>query len=92
MNLGAKPSTRAAQGLLPRLPAYYEKIQCPVLTLWGERERHFPLAHAERLQKLVPPSELVVVSSGEHWMAWQSAADVAESVRRFLDRPAQTIP
>jgi hypothetical protein len=25
-------------------------------------------------------------------MAWQSAADVAESVRRFLDRPAQTIP
>ena len=78
------------QGLLPRLPAYYEKIRCPVLVLWGERERHFPLAHAHRLQELVPSSELVVVSSGEHWMAWTRAAEVARCVRRFLDRPART--
>ena len=77
------------QGLLPRLPAYYEKIRCPALILWGQRERHFPLAHAERLRKLVPSSELVVVSGGEHWMAWQSAVDVAESVHRFLDSPVR---
>ncbi|HEY7698562.1 MAG TPA: alpha/beta hydrolase, partial [Vicinamibacteria bacterium] len=74
------------QGLLPRLPAYYEKIRRPTLILWGEHERHFPLAHAERLLELVPSSEMVVVARGEHWMVWQSARDVAESVGRFLDR------
>ncbi|HSF15911.1 MAG TPA: alpha/beta hydrolase [Vicinamibacteria bacterium] len=72
------------QGLLPHLPGYYEKIRCPTLILWGERERHFPLAHAERLHELVPSSELVVVSGGEHWMAWQRADDLAEIVCRFL--------
>ncbi|HXV61456.1 MAG TPA: alpha/beta hydrolase [Vicinamibacteria bacterium] len=72
------------QGLLPRLPDYYEKIRRPTLILWGRRERHFPLAHAERLHELVPSSELVLISGGEHWMAWRRAADLAEIVRRFL--------
>jgi pimeloyl-ACP methyl ester carboxylesterase len=73
------------QGLLPRLAAYYEKIRTPALILWGERERHFPLTHAERLQKLVPSSVLAVVARGEHWMVWESAPEVAGNVGRFLD-------
>jgi pimeloyl-ACP methyl ester carboxylesterase len=76
------------QGTLPRLPDLYARIRCPTLVLWGEHDRHFPPAHAQRLHALVPDSELQIVPGGEHWMPWYRAEEIAERVGSFLKRTA----
>jgi pimeloyl-ACP methyl ester carboxylesterase len=73
------------QGTLPRLPELYARVRCPTLALWGERDKHFPTAHAERLRALVPGSRLEVVAGAEHWMPWHMADEVAARVRAFVE-------
>lgn len=70
------------QGLLPRLPSYYERIRCPTRIVWGSAERHFPAAHAKRLRAFVPNSELEIVDGGAHWMVWEQADAVAGRILR----------
>ena len=72
------------QGTLHRLPELYPGIACPALALWGERDRHFPPAHAQRLHALIPRSRLEVLPRAEHWMAWYLAEEVAGRVLPFL--------
>jgi pimeloyl-ACP methyl ester carboxylesterase len=72
----------AYQGTLPKLPELYGQIVCPTLLLWAEHDRHFPPAHAERLQRLIPGSRCEIVPRAEHWMVWTQAEEVA---RRILD-------
>jgi pimeloyl-ACP methyl ester carboxylesterase len=72
----------AYQGSLPRLPAIYQRIACPTLMLWAENDRHFPPAHGERLQRLIPGSRCEIIPGGEHWMVWNQAEEIA---RRILD-------
>ena len=76
------------QGTLPDLVALYPRIECPTLILWGERDRHFPPVHAERLRALVPAARLEVLPGAEHWMAWHRADDVARSIHGFVDERA----
>ncbi len=73
------------QQQLPRLPDLYCQVTCPVLVLWGGRDRHFPPVHGELLHKLIPRSHLEVLPQAEHWMAWYRAEDVASRVSRFLE-------
>jgi pimeloyl-ACP methyl ester carboxylesterase len=72
------------QGTLARLAEVYPAISCPTLVLWGERDQHFPPAHATRLQAAIPGSTLQIISGAEHWMAWYLADSVAQSVNRFV--------
>jgi pimeloyl-ACP methyl ester carboxylesterase len=69
------------QGTLPQLPKEYERIKCPTLVLWAERDRHFPLVQAQRLHAAVAGSRLEVVPGAEHWMAWYRADEVAARLR-----------
>jgi len=71
------------QGALPKLPRRYERVGAPTLVLWGERDRHFPPVHGERLAGLVPGARFELVRAGEHWMAWDRAEEVAERVGAF---------
>lgn len=71
------------QGTLPKLEAQYPSISCPLLALWGERDRHFPPVHAERLRDLIPGCRMEVLPGAEHWMAWHRAAEVAERISAF---------
>ena len=72
------------QGTLPSLPKMYPVITTPLLVLWGANDKHFPLAHAEQLHRLVPGSSLQIVPGGEHWMAWYLAEEIAQRFRQFL--------
>jgi pimeloyl-ACP methyl ester carboxylesterase len=72
------------QGTLPRLAALYPQIACPTLLLWGERDRHFPPAHAERLHALIPASRLEILPDAEHWMPWYRAEEVAARIADFV--------
>jgi pimeloyl-ACP methyl ester carboxylesterase len=71
------------QGSLPRLPGVYSRITCPTLLLWGERDRHFPPAHARKLQEVISGSILSIIPGAEHWMAWHAADIVADHIMRF---------
>lgn len=75
------------QGALHRLPERYAHIRAPTLVLWGEHDRHFPVAHAEGLHRAIPGSRLEIVRGGEHWMAWHRADEVAERISAFLNSP-----
>ena len=83
------------QGTLPALAAQYGQVSCPTLVLWGERDRHFPPAHARRLHESIAGSRLRLLPGGEHWMAWHAAEEVAAEIDGFLgvlgpDRVAST--
>ncbi|HYV05653.1 MAG TPA: alpha/beta hydrolase [Blastocatellia bacterium] len=69
------------QGTLPRLPELYSKITCPTLILWGENDKHFPPAHAERLHKAIQHSQLSILPNAEHWMVWYLAEEVASAIK-----------
>jgi pimeloyl-ACP methyl ester carboxylesterase len=75
------------QGTLARLAEQYSSIVCPTLVLWGERDQHFPPAHAKRLHAAITGSSLQVISGAEHWMAWYLADTVAESIGNFISEP-----
>ena len=74
----------AIRGRLPRLAELYGKITTPTLVLWAGRDKHFPVAHAERLHAALPNSRLNVLPGAEHWMPWYRADEVASSVEAFL--------
>ena len=72
------------QGYLPRVPALYEIIQCPTLTLWAEEDKHFPRPQAEELHRAIAASKLMFLPDAGHWMPWYRAPEVASEIERFL--------
>ena len=73
------------QATLSRLPAHYMRIKVPTLVLWGEKDRHFPPVHAERLHATIAGSELTIVPDGEHWMIWDRAPEIAMRIETFVE-------
>ena len=71
------------QGTLSRLPELYGRIACPTLVLWGEKDKHFPPAHGERLHRSISGSQLTIVPQAEHWMVWYLAEEVASAIKEF---------
>lgn len=76
------------QGTLSQLPALYRQIRCPTLVLWAERDKHFPLVQAERLQAAIPSARLSVLSDGTHWMPLCRAEEVVERIVDGLPTPS----
>jgi pimeloyl-ACP methyl ester carboxylesterase len=74
------------QGTLSRIPEICTGIACPALLLWGANDRHFPPAHAERLQRLIPGSQCEIVPGASHWMALSRAEEIAARILAFADR------
>jgi pimeloyl-ACP methyl ester carboxylesterase len=72
------------QGTLPELPAFYAKIRCPTFILWAEKDAHFPVIHAKKLNQIVPQSKLHIVDSAHHWMVWHDAENVARLIKQFV--------
>jgi len=71
------------QALLPKLPEYYERVRCPTLALWGDRDKHFPVIQGTCLHQAVAGSELSIVPHGHHWMVWNRAEEIASRVLAF---------
>jgi pimeloyl-ACP methyl ester carboxylesterase len=66
------------------LTAELPRVRCPVLLLWGDRDRISPLAVGERLHELLPRSTLHVVRGGDHDFVRTHAAEVARLIERHL--------
>ena len=49
--------------LLSRLP----DLPMPLMVVWGDRDRFFPLAHAYAAAEMVPSTRLLVIPDAGHW-------------------------
>ena len=58
----------------------------PVLVVWGDRDRVFPVAHAERAQAVLPGAELRLVAGAGHVPQVEDPAVFAEILTDFLER------
>jgi len=68
------------EGTLPRLAALYPDIATPLHIVWGERDKHFPVAQADALHRAVAGSTLRIIEGARHWMVWDRAEDVAREI------------
>ena len=72
------------QGTLPTLPSLYQHVTCPTLVVWGECDKHFPVAQATRLHDSIAVSQLKVLKQGTHWMALWQADELANAMLKWL--------
>ena len=61
-----------------------ERIQCPVLLIWGDADPISPVAVGQALHRQIPHAELHIVSQGQHDLAYVHAAHVAQLIQNFL--------
>lgn len=88
-----RPGARAARpdapewsfAVHPPMEGQLAALPHPVLLLWASDDPISPLAVGERLQSLLPTSELVVYDSDDHWVVLQHVADVASRIAAFVD-------
>ena len=61
-----------------------ERIQCPVLLIWGDADPISPVAVGRSLHRQIPHAELHIVSQGQHDLAYVHAEHVAQLIQNFL--------
>ena len=61
----------------------------PALVLWGAGDPFAPVASAERFQRELPGSELVVVDGAGHFVFEDAPRETAAAVTGFLERQAR---
>jgi pimeloyl-ACP methyl ester carboxylesterase len=59
----------------------------PVLLVWGEECRFFPMAHAQRLASDFPSATLVSVPGARTWVMIDNPAAVAGAIAKFVPTP-----
>jgi pimeloyl-ACP methyl ester carboxylesterase len=65
-----------------RLPT----LKMPVLIVWDDADRIFPLSQGETMHSLVPQSQLAIVSGCGHMAPVFCADQIAPKVIAFLQR------
>lgn len=66
------------------LDAELEKIQCPVLLIWGGSDPISPVTVGQYLHQKIVQSELHVIENGQHDLAHAHAEQVSEFIEKFL--------
>lgn len=64
----------------------YERIQCPVLFVWGEKDTKVPLPKAQDMQQKVRDGKLVTVPGG-HTTLYFHPKDIIHTVLQNLPKP-----
>ncbi len=67
-----------------QLTGFMEKIQLPVLLIWGSDDKIVPLTVAEKMHKLINNCRLEVITGARHGVIWTNYKDFAEKTKRFL--------
>src|SRR5688572_2679036 len=63
---------------------WMEHIRVPTLLVWGEADPLVPVPYAEEMKKLIPGSQLVVLSNAAHVAMWDQPAEFNRIVLEFL--------
>ena len=72
----------------PRLAAAGEnldRLACPALVLWGDRDLYLPVKFARDYAQILPGAELEIVAGAGHW-PWIDDPSVVDRVLDFLVR------
>ncbi|MGH2509100.1 MAG: alpha/beta fold hydrolase, partial [Ktedonobacteraceae bacterium] len=56
----------------------------PVLIIWGAKDQQNPVKYAERLQREIPDSQLVIVPNAGHLVLFDAPDQVASALIHFL--------
>lgn len=56
----------------------------PTLVVWGEKDTLIPLTYAERLQREIPGTQLVVIPKAGHAVPFDAANALAQALMRFI--------
>lgn len=66
------------------IPAWYGKLNLPVLLLWGRHDRIVPLFQGERLKQAIPTSRLEVIEECGHNPQEEKPEETFHTIDRFL--------
>ncbi len=65
------------------LTSSLERIQCPVLLIWGDVDPISPVAVGQALHRQIPHAKLHIVSQGQHDLAYVHAEHVRAIDSKF---------
>jgi pimeloyl-ACP methyl ester carboxylesterase len=82
----------AGRRLLPELDQCFElgRVRCPVLVIWGDRDRMVSIGGAQRLLAEVPHAKLETLEGVGHCPQLEAPRRVAELLAGFCDETAGT--
>ena len=64
------------------LPSHLEKIQCPVLLIWGDH--FFYLQFQDEFTRRIKDHQVVVIKDARFHVAWEHPQEVGQAVLRFM--------
>ena len=78
------------RGIRPEhwLQGRIRELSMPVLLVWGEQDRVFPVDQARRAAQMSPSAQLVVFPECGHWPQMEHAAAFNSLLVGFLNQPA----
>lgn len=79
----ARAARRWPVGAQPHYLDAYRDIECPVLLLWGDEDRHHPLALAEEALERLPNAQLRVLTGTGFLMGYDDPVGVARELAAF---------
>lgn len=74
----------APESALAAAGAGLERLACPSLVVWGDRDPYLPLEMGRAYAQRLPAAELEIVPGGGHW-PWRDDPAVVERVLAFLE-------
>ena len=70
----------------PKLAGRLHRITCPVLLIWGDKDRLVPPAYGEAYRKHIPHSEIKLIPNCGHLPMFEQEAVFVETIVRFCKR------
>ena len=61
-------------------------IDIPTAIIWGQQDRFFPVAHAERAHRTIRGSELHLINDAGHVSIWDQPGTVSDILREFFSK------
>ncbi|MBD2359636.1 alpha/beta hydrolase [Anabaena minutissima FACHB-250] len=70
--------------MLTQIQEDLDRINCPTLILWGDRDSWFPASHGEKLHQSIPNSQFQILDNCCHDASTGAAKVVNQSILKFL--------
>ena len=67
----------------PKLAARLRRVTCPVLLLWGERDRLVPPAYGQAYKQHLPQAEMKLIAGSGHLPMFEKEKEFVEAVMKF---------
>jgi pimeloyl-ACP methyl ester carboxylesterase len=70
-----------------------DRISCPVMVIWGDRDRVLPMKrHAERFKREIPNVDFRVLRGVGHTPMWEAPGLLSNAIAEFANKAVETRP